>query len=60
MEERIMEESKRREIEEKLQAMLISEEHAQHKNEQSKNKLSGATVIRRRKGLPDVAIAYGN
>lgn len=55
-----MEESKRREIEKKLRAMLMSEEQAQHKNEQIKNGLCGARVIRRRKGLPDVAIACSN
>ena len=55
-----MEESKRREFEEKLRAMLMSEEQAQHKNEQIKNGLCGARVIRRRNGSPDVAIAYGN
>lgn len=52
-----MEESKRKEIEEKLRKMLMSEDKTQHKNEQIWNSLSGARVIRRRKGSPDVAIA---
>jgi len=53
-----MEESKRREIEQKLRTMLMSEEQAEHKDEEVKNRLCGAKVIRRRKGLPDVAITY--
>lgn len=52
-----MEESKRREIEKKLREMLRSEEQTQHNNEQIKNGLCGARVIRRRNGSPDVAIA---
>jgi hypothetical protein len=55
-----MEESKRREIERKLRAMLRSEEQAEQKDKQIKNGLCGARVIRRRKGLPDVAIACSN
>ena len=55
-----MEESRIREIEEKLRKMLISEEHDNNKNEQIQNTLCGARVIRRRKGLPDVAIVGGN
>ena len=57
-EERTVEESKRREIEEKLRTMLMSQEYAEHKDEPVKNKLCGAKVIRRRKGMPDVAITY--
>lgn len=52
-----MEESKRRKIEEKLRKMLMSEDKAQHKNDQIKYGLCGARVIRRRNGSPDVAIA---
>jgi hypothetical protein len=55
-----MEESKRREMEKKLRAMLISEEQTQHKDEQVTNGLCGARVIRRRKGVPDVAITCSN
>ena len=52
-----MEESKIKEFEKKLRAMLMSEDKAQqHKNEQIKNGLCGARVIRRRNGSPDVAI----
>ena len=52
-----MEESQRKKIEERLREMLRSEEQVQHNNEQIKNALCGARVIRRRSGSPDVAIA---
>lgn len=52
-----MEESKRKELEEKLRNMLMTEDKVQHNNEQILNRLCGAKVIRRRKGSPDVAIA---
>ncbi len=52
-----MEESKRKELEEKLRKMLITEQEAEQRIEQMKNRPSGARVIRRRKGLPDLAVA---
>jgi len=55
-----MEENKIREIEKKLRAMLMSDEQATRKNEPVKNGLCGARVIRRRKGMPDVAISCSN
>jgi hypothetical protein len=51
-----MEENKRKEIEEKLRKMLLSDDKAQQESQQTWNGLCGASVIRRRKGSPDVAI----
>ncbi len=45
-----------KEIEKKLQHMIISANKFQNKNQQTKSKSSGAKVIRRRKGLPDLKI----
>jgi hypothetical protein len=58
IEERLMEEAKRKEIEAKLQQLFaqIDQKNANNNVLPSKNTLSGARVIRRRKGKPDMLI----
>lgn len=51
-----MEEDKRKKIEDKLRQMILLENKSQDETQSVKIKPSGARVIRRRKGLPDMQI----
>ncbi len=51
-----MEKNKKRKLEKKLREMLMYEERASNKKQHIESKLSGAKVIRRRKGSPDMQI----
>jgi hypothetical protein len=51
-----MEESRMKEIEEKLQHLIISETKSKDERKHTKSKSNGARVIRRRKGTPDLKI----
>jgi hypothetical protein len=55
----IMEESKKRKLEEKLREMLMYEKQNSNKKQHVAIRLSGAKVIRRRKGSSDIQILQG-
>jgi hypothetical protein len=52
----MMEENRKRELEEKLRQMIMLENQPQEENRQAIKKLNGAMVIRRRKGTPDMKV----
>ena len=56
-EERLMEESKRKEIEAKLFQLFAQNDQDKNENRLTKNISSGVKVIRRRKGKPDLHIS---
>jgi hypothetical protein len=55
----IMEESKKRKLEEKLRELLMYAKQTSSKKQQVEIRLSGTKVIRRRKGSPDIQILQG-
>jgi len=54
-----MEESKKRKLEEKLSEMLMYDKQTSNKKQHVAIRLSGAKVIRRRKGSSDIQILQG-
>jgi hypothetical protein len=56
-EERFMEEEKRKQIEAKLHQLFSQSDEVKDEKSSSKVNLSGASVVRRRKGNPDLQIA---
>lgn len=56
-EERLMEESKRKEIEARLFQLLAQNDQNKNENQPTKSIPSGVKAIRRRKGKPDLYIS---
>jgi hypothetical protein len=52
-----MDENKKKKLEERLREMIISEDQKLNEKPRPKSKTSGAKVIRRRKGSPDLQIS---
>jgi len=52
-----MEETKRKEIEEKLYQLLLQTDKKRNKKSPARRTYNGARIIRRRKGQPDLQIA---
>ena len=55
-----MEEAKRKQIEAKLYQMIAQADQAKNEKSSDNRKFCGVTVIRRRKGNPDLHIAREN